>query len=212
MKTRLKEIPNAKIKYYKNSIIGLWTPTILILLAVLFTEITFQEIGFALPTVNTEPFGPVITYIILVIGLLYFLSILFMIIGYHASAAFKEKLAQTLKKEQQKMAFSAILPTTKKEKRLWNFVSLTAGITEEIIYRGFLIFAFSYLFPNLSIGAVIFLASLLFGLAHTYQGASGVIRTMAIGVFFSLLYVSLGSILPLIVFHFLIDYVGKLGD
>lgn len=193
-------------------IIGLWTPTIFIVLVVLFTEITFRQIGFSLPTINTEPFGPIITYIILVVGLLYFLSILYMIIGYHTSAAFKEKFAQTLKKEQQSMAFSMILPTTKKEKRLWNFVSLTAGITEEIIYRGFLIFAFSYLFPNLSIGAVIFLASLLFGLAHTYQGVSGVIRTMAIGVFFSLLYVSLDSILPVIVLHFFIDYVGKLGD
>lgn len=182
------------------------------MLVVLFTELTFRQIGVALPTINTEVFGPVITYIILVIGLLYFLSILYIIIGYHTNAAFKEKLVQSLKKEQQKMAFSMILPTTKKEKRLWNFVSLTAGITEEIIYRGFLIFAFSYLFPNLSIGAVIFLASLLFGLAHTYQGASGVIRTMAIGVFFSILYVSLDSILPVIVLHFFIDYVGKLGD
>lgn len=195
-----------------DSIISLWVPTLFILLIVLFTKLTFQEIGFALPTIHTEPFGPVITYIALAVGLVYFISILYVIIGYHTSAAFKEKLAQTLKKEQQNFAFAAMLPKTKKEAQLWNFVSLTAGITEEIIYRGFLIFAFAYLFPNLSIWIVILLASLLFGLAHTYQGVAGVIRTTVIGAFFSILYVSLGSIFPLIVFHFLIDYVGKLGD
>lgn len=195
-----------------NSIVSLWTPTIFILLVVFFTKLTFQQIGFALPTINTEPFGPFITYIALAVGLLYFLSIVYIVIGYHVSAKFKEKLSQTLKKEQQNFEFSAILPTTKKEAKLWNYVSLTAGITEEIIYRGFLIFAFAYLFPNLSIWIIVLLASLLFGLAHTYQGAKGVIRTTIIGVFFSILYISLDSILPLIVFHFLIDYVGKLGD
>ena len=105
------------------------------------------------------------------------------------------------------------MPVTNKEKKIWNFVSLTAGITEEIIYRGFLIFAFAYLFPDFSIWLVIILSSLLFGLAHTYQGfTTGVLRTTIFGVIFSILYIGIGSILPLIVIHFLIDYVAKLGE
>ncbi|MEH7379023.1 CPBP family intramembrane glutamic endopeptidase [Bacillus sp. JJ1533] len=106
-----------------------------------------------------------------------------------------------------------MLPVTDKEKKIWNYVSLTAGITEEIIYRGFLIFALGYFFPGLSIGLVIILSSLMFGMAHTYQGfLTGVIRTTIFGLLFSILYIGIGSILPLIVFHFLIDYVAKLGD
>ncbi|WP_052342642.1 CPBP family intramembrane glutamic endopeptidase [Bacillus sp. EB01] len=95
---------------------------------------------------------------------------------------------------------------------MWTFVSWTAGITEEIIYRGFLIFAFQQLFPQLGIWMVLILSSILFGLAHTYQGISNVIRTSIIGLFFALLYISLDSIIPLIILHFLIDYIGKLDD
>ncbi|WP_231687023.1 CPBP family intramembrane glutamic endopeptidase [Bacillus sp. JCM 19034] len=110
------------------------------------------------------------------------------------------------------MEFTEILPITKKERKLWTYVSLTAGVTEEIIYRGFLIFAFAFIFQDFSIWVIISLASLLFGLAHTYQGVMGVLRTTIIGMIFSILYLSLGSIFPLIILHFVIDYVAKLGE
>ncbi|WP_404328617.1 CPBP family intramembrane glutamic endopeptidase [Mesobacillus maritimus] len=82
----------------------------------------------------------------------------------------------------------------------------------EIIYRGFLIFSLTALFPSFSLWAVLIISSLLFGLAHTYQGFGNVIRTSLVGLFFAILYIVLGSIIPLIVLHFLIDYVGKIGD
>ncbi|MCZ0703840.1 CPBP family intramembrane glutamic endopeptidase [Natronobacillus azotifigens] len=75
----------------------------------------------------------------------------------------------------------------------WNYVSITAGVTGEIIYRGFLIFAFAFLFPHFSIWLIILLVSLLFGLAHTYQGLiTGVLRTTIFGMLFSILYIALG--------------------
>ncbi|ATP40803.1 hypothetical protein CSE16_12505 [Solibacillus sp. R5-41] len=103
-------------------------------------------------------------------------------------------------------------PITKKEKKVWNYVSFTAGVTEEIIYRGFLIFAFSYIFPNYSVWLILILSSLLFGLAYTYQGLSDIVKTTIVGLLFSMLYIGLNSILPIIIFHFLIDLVAKLGE
>ncbi|MCM3600978.1 CPBP family intramembrane metalloprotease [Robertmurraya korlensis] len=91
-------------------------------------------------------------------------------------------------------------------------MSWTAGITEEIIYRGFLIFALTQLFPSFSVWMVFILSSLLFGLAHTYQGFLNVIKTSLFGLFFAILYMGLDSIVPLMILHFLIDYVGKIGD
>ncbi|WP_062108677.1 CPBP family glutamic-type intramembrane protease [Bacillus niameyensis] len=41
---------------------------------------------------------------------------------------------------------------------------------------------------------------------------TGVLRTTLFGVIFSILYIGIGSILPLVIFHFLINYVAKLGD
>lgn len=212
-KLDVKTNKKARTKYYINSIIGLWVPTIFILLLVVFTDLTFTNIGLTIPTINTEVFGPTITYSAFGVALLYLFGILYYLIGYRYSIKIKNKLLQAKEKEWEKAEFSEILPTTKKEKKLWNYVSITAGVTEEIIYRGFLIFALAFLFSNFSIWLVIILASLLFGLAHTYQGLiTGVLRTTIFGIIFSILYIGLGSILPLIVFHFLIDYFAKLGE
>ncbi|RHW37411.1 CPBP family intramembrane metalloprotease [Lysinibacillus yapensis] len=212
-KVDVRENQNARLKYYKNSIIGLWVPTLFILLLVVFTELTLKDIGLSIPSINTDTLGPLVTYSVFAIVFLYLFVILYYSIGYQFSDKIRTKFEQAKQKEYASVGFSEILPVTNKEKKIWNYVSLTAGVTEEIIYRGFLIFALNYLFPNFSVWLIIILSSLLFGLAHTYQGfTTGVLRTTVFGVIFSSLYVGIGSILPLIVFHFLIDYVAKLGE
>lgn len=197
----------ARICFYLNTIISLWIPTLIVLLLVAFTDLTFREIGLTFPTINTHTLGPVITFTVFGLALLYVLVILYYLIGYRYRSAIRNQLLQAAEKEAD--GFSEIFPTTEKEKRLWNLVSVTAAITEEIIYRGFLIKAFTTLFPHLSIGFILLIASFLFGLAHTYQGLIGVIRTTVVGIFFSLLYLGFGSIVPVILFHFLIDYFAK---
>ena len=211
-KISVKKDVNVRSKYYIKIIIGLWIPTIFILLLVSVTELNLKDIGIDIPTINTDPLGSVMTYALLIIVFLYLLIVMYYCVGYHFSNKIRTKLIQAKESQLNTVSFSDIIPVTSKEKHLWNYVSSTAGVTEEIIYRGFLMFAFSYIFPDLSIWLVLIFSSLLFGLAHTYQGFSGVIRTTAVGMLFTGLYIVLGSILPLIVLHFLIDYVAKLGD
>lgn len=159
-------------------------PTISIILLVFFTDLDFKDIGLAYPNFNTKTLGNVITYSIFVIAILYLLSILYYFISYHLSDKFRTKFIQAKEEQLNTVSFSDIIPVTGKEKKLWNYVSLTAGVTEEIIYRGFLIFALSYIFPNFSIWLIIFCSSLLFGLAHTYQGLLGVLKTTIVGILF----------------------------
>lgn len=211
-KIAIKEKTNARSKYYINIIISLLIPTISILLLVFMTELKLSDIGIAIPNIDTAPLGPVMTYFIIGICLLYLLIILYYCLGYHFNNKIRTKLIQAKEKQLNAVSFSDMMPVTSKEKHIWNYVSFTAGVTEEIIYRGFLIFSLPYLFPAFTIWLVIIISSLLFGLAHTYQGVIGVIRTAIIGILFSGLYLGLGSILPLIVLHFLIDYVAKLGE
>jgi len=116
-----------------------------------------------------------------------------------------------MKQELEKSKFSEIMPITKKDKKLWTYVSWTAGVTEEILYRGFLLYILGQLLPSSILWDKLLIAALLFGLAHTYQGYGNVIRTSIIGLFFSFLYIALDSIIPVILLHFLIDYVGKIG-
>lgn len=207
-KNAIKEKTNVRSQYYISIIIGLWIPTISILLLVFVTELKLNDIGIAIPNIDTAPLGSVMTYFIIGICLLYLLIVIY----YHFNNKIRTKLIQAKENQLNTVSFSDMMPVTSREKHIWNYVSLTAGVTEEIIYRGFLIFSLSYLFPSFTIWLVIIISSLLFGLAHTYQGVIGVIRTAIIGILFSGLYIGLGSILPLIVFHFLIDYVAKLGE
>ena len=209
---RLVHNSNVRLKYYYNIMIGLWIPTIFIIFIILLTDLTLQDVGLTLPTLDTETLGPIFTYIVLGVATIYFFLMLYYIITYHVSEKFRTKFIQSKNSQMGDLSFASLLPVTMKEKKTWTYVSLTAGITEEIIYRGFLIFAIAYLFPDLSIWIVMLGASILFGLAHTYQGLGNVVRTTIIGYFFSILYIGIGSILPIIVLHFLIDYVAKLGD
>lgn len=209
---RLEINSHARLNYYKNIMLGLWLPTIFIILLILFTDITFEDVGITLPTINTEILGPIITYTTLAFAAFYFIVLLIYIVSFYVNESFRKKFIESKKKQYNDTSIVALLPVTKSEKKAWTYVSITAGVTEEIIYRGFLVFAVAYLFPGLSIWIVMMIASILFGLAHTYQGAGNVIRTTIIGYLFTILYIGLGSILPIIVLHFLIDYIAKLGD
>lgn len=94
------------------------------------------------------------------------------------------------------------LPHSRHELRSFYRVSLTAGIVEEIIYRGFVLWLLDQYMPLW--GAVV-VSSIGFGLCHSYQGASGVIRTGLVGLAFAMLYVGSGSIWLPIIAHALLD-------
>lgn len=102
-----------------------------------------------------------------------------------------------------------LLPHTSYERRLWLLVSITAGICEEIIFRGFLLWYFPVLgavfrleVPPL---AALVLSSILFGFAHIYQGWRGVLGTGLLGALFAYLYISTGSLILPILCHILVD-------
>jgi membrane protease YdiL (CAAX protease family) len=95
-----------------------------------------------------------------------------------------------------------ILPQNSADLRMFNKVSITAGIVEEFLYRGF---TFWYLAQFLPVWAVVVVSSVVFGLGHSYQGIGGMIRVTLIGLAFGLFYVWTGSIwLPMIA-HVILD-------
>ena len=100
--------------------------------------------------------------------------------------------------------FSALVPVTIHERFLWIGVAVSAGICEEIVFRGWLL---STLHGTLRMDgtALIVLAAALFGLAHSYQGAAGVVLTAFAGALFCGLYVVTGSLLVPVLLHILID-------
>jgi len=90
------------------------------------------------------------------------------------------------------------LPQSMREFQLYILLSITAGITEEILFRGILIFLLS---KWLGVYLAAALALIPFGLSHTYQGKKGILRTGLIGLFLTLIYLISGSLIPAMIFH-----------
>lgn len=99
------------------------------------------------------------------------------------------------------------LPRSRREFRLFVFTSVTAGIVEEIFYRGFAIWYLTHFMP---LWTAVIVSSLIFGLGHSYQGAAGMLKTGVVGLSMAVLYVITGSIWLPIVAHALFDILqGK---
>lgn len=98
-----------------------------------------------------------------------------------------------------------LLPVTKGERLLWIVASLTAGICEEILYRGFMLFYLIAVFPRLDVLNAIILSSIFFGIAHMYQGWKGILATGFVGLLLAWFYYMTGSLLLPIIIHALID-------
>ncbi|MBD3670463.1 MAG: CPBP family intramembrane metalloprotease [Gammaproteobacteria bacterium] len=95
-----------------------------------------------------------------------------------------------------------LLPRTRRDLRAFFLLSISAGICEEILYRGFL---YEYLLQFLSLFWVVIISSILFGIAHSYQGIRGIPLTGLIGLALGLIYVYTGTLWASIALHAAID-------
>ena len=102
-----------------------------------------------------------------------------------------------------------ILPHTCAENRMFRVVSVTAGVCEEVLFRGFLLW---YLAVWTGPVAAVILSSLLFGLGHVYLGMVHVPKTTLAGLFMACLALASGSLWPAIVIHAAMDWnSGEIG-
>lgn len=99
----------------------------------------------------------------------------------------------------------SLLPRTDAERRVFAAVALTAGIAEEVVYRGFGIAVLAALGPALPWWGLIAAAGAAFGLAHAYQGTAGILTTGLLGAVLAAVYLDTGSLLVPILLHCLID-------
>jgi uncharacterized protein len=102
-----------------------------------------------------------------------------------------------------------ILPQTGLEFAPYCVLALTAGVCEEFLYRGFTMAALGR--AGVFIWAAVLLSSALFGLAHSYQGRSGVVGTALMGLLFGAARVAFASLLPVIVWHATVDLVAGIA-
>ncbi len=112
-----------------------------------------------------------------------------------------DKLAQATKTIDR----MKITPATRGELAAFIPLTLTAGVWEELLYRGFLIW---FLTPLTGIIGAVILSALIFGAGHIYQGLIRVGITAGIGLVFAVLFVLSGTLWWLMAAHAVIDIYG----
>jgi membrane protease YdiL (CAAX protease family) len=100
-----------------------------------------------------------------------------------------------------------LMPVSREEKA-WALalVAPTAALAEEFLYRGYLLAMMLRGFHSTAWAWA--LSSVVFGMAHVYQRANGMVRAALLGALLAWPLVRTGSLYPSIVAHFLIDAVA----
>lgn len=101
--------------------------------------------------------------------------------------------------------FWALLPRTRPERWVFAGLAMTAGICEEILFRGFGIAYVRWLWPAATSASLIAVTSIAFGFAHLYQGPRGVVLTGLLGALFASVTLSTASLLPAMAMHAAVD-------
>ena len=83
-------------------------------------------------------------------------------------------------------------------------VSITAAVTEELLYRGFVLWVLAQLMPSVDTFTLLVIGGLIFGFGHLYQGAKGVALTALLGVVLGEVVIAAGLLSAMAV-HTLID-------
>jgi membrane protease YdiL (CAAX protease family) len=191
---RLTAEPGARIRFYRGFIVRLWIWAALVALAgFVSTDLSLADLGWSWP--DGDGFDYALTGWLLVV--IFFGGL---------RARRRMRRGQAI---PGRAGTAPLVPQTAPERRWAGGVSFTAGIAEEILYRGFLIAAGTQLYglPT-ALAAVAALA--LFGAAHAYQGRKGMINATAVGVALTLVYLLSGSLLLVMVLHVCQDLVALL--
>jgi membrane protease YdiL (CAAX protease family) len=115
---------------------------------------------------------------------------------------FKPKRIAAYTRAYEGLAF--FLPHTQRERLLFVLLSVSAGVCEEWIFRGFVLQTLHGT-TRLPWIAALLVSSILFGWNHLYQGSRGLVMTTVTGLALGLATISSGGLVLPIVLHALLD-------
>jgi len=190
------ELPAVRLAAYRSAMLVQWTLTAVLLALWLFARRSWRDLG-AVPVLNGG-----------LIGILFGLALVVIVVARGWSrGGIDDPAAEKLRRQTEKL--KRMLPRTRQDLNWFYGLSITAGVCEELLYRGFMIGYLQGLGLALIPAAVV--SSLIFGFGHLYQGLRGMILTTAVGGFLAAVYLLSGSLLAGILIHALMDmHSGRL--
>ncbi|HWR34704.1 MAG TPA: type II CAAX endopeptidase family protein [Clostridia bacterium] len=120
-------------------------------------------------------------------------------LGVLAALGYAMHLTGANKLEEARRQLGFLVPRTGLEVSLWIALSCTAGICEEVIFRGYLQRQLSAFTRNAWVG--IFLSGIVFGAGHGYEGARRMVLIAIYGMMFGILTHARKSLRPGMMAH-----------
>jgi membrane protease YdiL (CAAX protease family) len=180
--------PGRRVREYRNTMLQEWAVVAIALALVVWSGRPLAAIGLTLPTANGLWWTIAIVLVLVVLLVL------------QVRAATRDAAHASVRRQLAPVRW--FLPSPGPELANFRALSISAGICEEILFRGYLI---AFLLPLGGTAFALVLSSFLFGLGHAYQGTGGAIRAGILGLIMALLYQFTGSLLAPILVHALID-------
>lgn len=186
----------SRSRFYRRSMIELWLLTLVVLSWWLWSGRAVTAVGLGVP--GGWPFW---------IGAILAIAMA-AALGLQVAAVRSSAEARAQVQRQFRGVPALMVPRDSSERRLWVGLSLTAGLCEEVFYRGFLIW---YLMMWLQGTAAVLLSAVVFGVAHLYLGwGVGVLRATIAGVVLGVAYLVTGTLWVPIAMHAIVDVTSGL--
>ena len=182
-------VPNARSRQYRNTTLRQWVLTLTALTIWFRAQRSAEELGLGVPAGPRFWVGLVIAAALAMMWRRVFLSAL-------SDDAGRERLMTQLR------AVQPLLPSTTDELRYFTALSITAGICEEVLFRGYLIW---YLAVYVGLPAACVVSGVAFGLGHLYQGRQQAVKIIFLGFVFVLFYVGTSTLWIPMALHALLD-------
>lgn len=196
MRASSDDLPRVRRSVYRTAIVVQWTLTIATLAWWWATRRPWETIGLV-PKANLGLAGVAIGFAI----------VLVLVLRQRAQALHDDEALEEVRRKLSRL--ERMMPRAPGELSAFYRLSITAGICEEVLYRGFLIWYLSHVFGLIP---SVIVAAAIFGLGHAYQGPRGVLTTGLVGAFFGAVYAIAGSLFVPMLMHALMDmHSGNLG-
>ncbi len=201
---RLKKNPSSagKIRYYKTLAGWLWIATAVAVATVGLRSLTTinpapEEVSWLLPHAWVGYLVEVLLAVLLVVAVL-------LPVGIAIWKKLTKQPRRFLSAEALK-SFDYFFPATWPERHWFAFLCITAGICEETLFRGFLLYYLHVSAFSLMLTLALLVSSIVFGLNHLYGGLGGVVGSAVLGFLVGLLFILTGNLLLPIILHVAID-------
>lgn len=184
-----ERLPAVRLRVYRDAIVIQWSLVIALLIGWSWLGRSWDGLGLRLHS-GWGLYGVAIGIVVVVL----------VIARQRGAALANPEVLGEIRTRMQRIR--VMLPHTPGEFRAFAALAVTAGICEEILYRGFMIW---YLGAWMAPTQAVAVSALAFGVGHGYQGVRGVVQTGGLGLLLGAIYLVSGTVWGCVVIHALVN-------